>query len=129
MKTLVIILMCTLTIAAFSQNEKQVNFVRTPSLTIHYKDLKIIDENYNKNGEHGVLYKDLGNNELFLVTSVDKSKTITFHGTATHNWGTDINGQPVLQSITCAGIPKNCKSEIIIDDKGNIIGGKITVYH
>lgn len=110
----------------YSQNVNSISKgVIVPNLTVNYLKLKLVDSNYVENGIKGELWVDIANNQLFVVKEITKDNVISWKGTAHIEYDSNEN----YYSITCSGSPKNCKGEIITDNNGSIIGGKIIVMH
>ncbi|NSW46359.1 MAG: hypothetical protein HPY79_11150 [Bacteroidales bacterium] len=105
------------------------NIVNVSKLTINYSNLRLVNANYVEDGKKGELYIDKANNQLFIVKEIEKNQIITWKGTKRIDYTYNSDGTVDYDKITCEGIPKDCKGEIIKNDNGDIIGGKITIYH
>lgn len=126
--TLILSFILILNTNLFSQGTvTKENIVNVPKLTINYSKLTLINPNYSENGTRGELYVDKANNQLFIVKEIEKNQVISWKGTKSITYTYNSDGTSNYDKITCEGIPKDCKGEIIKDNNGNIIGGKITI--
>ncbi len=105
--------------------ETKLNFLKVPSLTVNYSNLKLVDSHYENDGMIGELYEDGAKNQLFIVKEILKTNTIEWQGTKDIQYDPDGN----ITRVRCSGTPTNCKGRLVTDDNGNIISGQITIIH
>lgn len=110
------------------QPVNNVKFVNAPNLKVNYLNLALVNPNYVENGIKGELYIDKANNQLFIVKEIIKDK-IKWNGTHHITYTYNEDGSVNYSKITCEGTPSDCKGEVITNDNGDIIGGKITIIH